>query len=44
MRDRHLMPRQRIQRVEQGFAVLFHREDELSAALADELGGGLHGM
>jgi hypothetical protein len=42
VRDRHLMPGQCIQRIEQGFAVLLHRQGELSAALTDELGGGLH--
>jgi hypothetical protein len=44
VRDRHLMPGQRIQGLEQGFAVLLHRQGELPAALADEPGGGLHRM
>jgi len=44
VRGRCLMPGQRIQRIEQGFAVLLHRQDELPASLADELSGGLHRM
>jgi len=42
VRDRDLIPGQRIQGIEQGLAVLLDRQHELPAGLADELGGGLH--
>ena len=42
--DRHLAPRQRIEYVEQGAAVLLHREHELAAMLMDMVRGGRHCM
>src|SRR5215813_2297303 len=42
VRDRDLIPGQRIEGIEQGLAVLLDRQHELPAGLVDELGGGPH--
>jgi hypothetical protein len=42
VRDRDLLPGQRVEGVEQGLAVLLDWQHELPAVIADELGGRLH--
>jgi hypothetical protein len=44
MSDGGLVPWQRVEGVEQGPAVLFHRQHELAAVLMDMVRGGLHRM
>jgi len=44
VRDRDLIPGQRIQGIEQGLAVLLDRQHELPAVITDELGGRRHGV